>query len=444
MKKLKFLPNISYTIYVIFILFLLSHVCVAIETNESLDAAGRITVTDVVTDPSILMIGDVGMITFTVENTGSKNVVVSDAHLISKEITVLNSDIYKTGRTIGAGTKMKFSFTILADQPENIYYPAFYLNFKDAGSLRYNVPIKVEEPQLALSVAGIPESFTRGVSYKISLLIGNAKSVNMTGVTIIPSGNGIQCNRTSFFIGDIGPHAEKNIVFEIIPSVPTDMVFNVSYTCGMNTHHTSYTIPITLGIDKRAAEPILNNIVYASDSSGNKLSGDVSNAGLSDAYGVIVSVDNESENETEENPNHRYVIGTIESGDFSSFEITLPGNQGSVTLAISYKDSSGNLFTKKTAINMNQLSGGGSTNGFSGAPGGSGTLGSAQSSSSTGTSDRNNRVNPMNPLSNMGKGLNGLPVTELIYVIIGIIGIFIIWRLWKRKMKGKKIKFSFR
>ena len=92
-------------------------------TNETIDAAGRVTVTDVVIEPSVLMTGDVGLITFTVENTGTSNVAITDAQLISKEIVVLNSDVYKSSRTIGAGTRTKFTFTILANQPENIYYP---------------------------------------------------------------------------------------------------------------------------------------------------------------------------------------------------------------------------------------------------------------------------------------------------------------------------------
>ncbi|PKP51984.1 MAG: hypothetical protein CVT90_02840, partial [Candidatus Altiarchaeales archaeon HGW-Altiarchaeales-3] len=259
-------------IFFIILLLLVPCVCLGVETNESA-AAGKVTVTDVVIDPSVLMTGDVGMVTFTVENTGSSNVAISDAHLISKDITVLNSDIYLGSRTIGAGTTMKFTFTILANQPENIYYPAFYLNYKDAGSLRYNIPVRVEEPQLAISVAGIPETYSKGVTSKINIQLGNAKSVNMTGITVIPSGEGIQCNRTSFFIGDLGPHTEKSVAFEIIPSVTTNLNFNVSYTCGMNSHQTSYSIPVVLGTDKLAAEPILNNIEVTTGTSGSVLSG---------------------------------------------------------------------------------------------------------------------------------------------------------------------------
>jgi len=437
------------SLWIIVILSLLVMPCFGSESNESV-AAGKVTVTDVDIEPSVLMTGDVGIITFTVENTGDSNVVISDAQLVSKEITVLNSEIYKSSRTIGAGTDMKFTFTILANQPENIYYPALYLNYKDAGSLRYNVPVRVEEPQLAVAIAGLPQSFYKGVSSKITLQLGNAKSVNMTGITVVPSGDGIQCNRTSFFIGDLDPHAEKSVGFEIIPSVTTSMRFNISYTCGMNAHQTFYSVPINVGADKLAADPILNNIEITTETTGTKISGDISNAGLSDAYGVVISL--ESALGEDGNPNQKYAIGTISSGDFESFELIVPQGSSKVPVVIQYKDSSGNQFSKSISLDINQISGG-STSALSasGAPGGgfpsggipsggmpSGAPASGSAPSGSGGSAAGG-VNPMNPLSGVGNGLNGIPVTTILYGIGVLVILIIIWVIWRRRLKGRKI-----
>jgi len=433
---------------VLLVLVLCSVPVLGAETNASNDAAGRVTVTDVEIEPSVLMTGDVGLITFTVENTGSSNVVITDAQLISKDIVVLNSDVYKVSRTIGAGTKTKFSFSILANQPENIYYPAFYINYKDAGSLRYNVPIRIEEPYLAVSVSGIPEVFTKGVTTRLTLLLGNAKSVNMTGITVIPSGDGIQCNRTSAFIGDLPPHSEKAILFEITPSKATDLTFNISYTCGMNAHETSYTIPIPLGTDKLAADPLINNIEITSGTDGNTITGDVSNAGLSDAYGVVVAL--ESAAGESGNPNQKYVIGTITTGDFASFEITVPQNLKTVPLVILYKDSSGNQFTKNISIDIDRVNGGAGVgmNGASGAfPGGQSPPSGAPSGTSSGQaggSGPSGRTNPMNPLSSMGSGLSSLPITEILYGIGILFALVIIWKIWKKFTNGRKIRITFK
>jgi len=442
----------------VILLVLLVSLVSAEETNDTIDAAGKVTVTDVNIEPSVLMTGDVGTVKFTVENTDNdSNVVITDAQLISKEITVLNSDTYKVSRTIGAGTKTDFTFTILANQPENIYYPAFYINYRDAGSLRYNVPIRVEEPQLAISVSGIPETFTEGVTSKVYLLLGNAKSVNITGITILPSGTGIKVNRTSAFIGDLYPHNEKSIGFEITPSISTNLNFDINYTCGMNAHHTSYSLPINIGTDKLAADPVINNIELTSASNGLQISGDVSNAGIDDANGVIVSL--ESAAGENGNPNQKYVLGTITSGDYSSFDITVPNNLKEIPLVILYRDTSGNQLTKKVTINPEEINGGLSSGeasgpevsggmpsgGFPGNGGGappSGvTSGAARTSNGGGRSGAPGGVNPMNPLSGMGGGLN-LPITEiligagiLIVVILGLV-------LWRRRSKRNRVKVS--
>lgn len=111
----------GYLIGILFLLAISTQICMGAESNETIAAAGMVTVTNVVVDPSVLMTGDVGLVTFTVQNTGTSNVVITDAHLISNDVTVLNSEIYLTSRTIGAGTSMEFPFTILVNSPSQIF-----------------------------------------------------------------------------------------------------------------------------------------------------------------------------------------------------------------------------------------------------------------------------------------------------------------------------------
>ncbi len=212
----------------------------------------------------------------------------------------------------------------------------------------------------------------------------------------------------------------------------------------MNAHETSYTIEIPLGTDKLAADPLINNIEVTSGSDGNTIAGDVSNAGLSDAYGVVVAL--ESAADESGNPNQKYVIGTITSGDFSSFEITVPQNLKSVPLVILFKDSSGNQFSKNISIDTNQVNGGlGSViNGVSGGFPGGGSPPSGAPSGQSGSSGPSGRSNPMNPLSGMGSGMNSVPVMEILYGIGILLILVIIWKLWKRKTNGRKLKISFK
>ncbi len=222
----------------------------------------------------------------------------------------------------------------------------------------------------------------------------------------------------------------------------------------MNSHQTSYSVPITLGTDKLAAEPLINNIEVATESGQTTLSGDVSNAGISDAYGVVVAL--ESAAGENGNPNEKYAIGTISAGDYESFDLKIPSGSKIVPVVIQFKDASGNQFSKSLSLDMEKISGGTQGSAVSGTgmpegggpPGSGGAPSATQSGSSSGSkstgssTSRTGGVNPMNPLSGMGSGMSGLPIMEIIYGIIILIVVIVIWVLWKRKMKGRKISLN--
>lgn len=422
---------------IVILILLLSFTGITYADETAVNASGKVTVTDTVVNPEILIQGDVGLVTVTVKNTGSSNVVISNAELITKDLIVLNSDIYNSQRTIGGGTSMDFTFTIVANQPDGVYYPAFYLNYRDAGSLRYNIPIQVESPDISISGIQIPESYLSNVKNQVTLMLGNPKSVDMTGITITPRGEGIKSDQTSYFIGKLGAHNSTLNTFGIIPSIPTNLTFDVNYTCGMNTHYTSFTLPIRFGLNKLAADPILNNLEVTSDTTGRKLSGDVSNSGLQDALGVMVSLQNDTQ---QDNPNLNYVIGTIQSDDFSSFELTLPQSRDPlITLQIQYKDNSGNPFTKTIPVNLDQIS---PPSSYQRSSGGSGTGGAPSSSSGGGNRGGGGFGGSGNPVNNLGRGMNNIPVTEIAVAIGGLIVLIVGWRVWRKRTKGKKISIK--
>lgn len=429
------ITNSSLFYLLLVIILFISFTGVAFADDAAVNASGKVTVTDTMVNPEILIQGDVGLVTVTVKNTGNSNVVINDAGLITKELTVLNSETYNSQRTIGGGNSMDFTFTIVANQPDGIYYPAFYLDYRDAGSLRYNIPIRIESPDISISGLQIPDTYLGNVKNQITLMLGNPKSVDMTGITITPRGEGIKVDQTSFFIGKLGAHNSSVTSFAITPTVPTNLTFDVNYTCGMNSHYSSFTLPIRFGLNKLAADPILNNLEVTSDTTGRKLSGDVSNGGLSDAYGVIVSLQNETQ---QDNPNLNYVIGTVQSNDFSTFELTLPESRDPViNLQVEYKDASGNPFTKTIPVNLDQITPPTSNQRFSG----SGGYGGSPSGGTTGGSSRSGGGfgGPGNLFGSLGRGANTIPVTEIAVAIGGIIVLIVVWRIWRKRTKGKKI-----
>lgn len=390
------------------------------------DGSGNVAVTTYSVDPDILIRGDTALVTITVTNNGNSSVEITDGQLISKEITVLNHDTYNTMRRIAPGSSIDFTFTIVADRPDGIYYPVFYLNFPN-GSLKYTIPVRVEEAQLSLSAVNIPDPFVQGRSDDITLLIGNPKNVPITGVQITPAGEGMVFNQSSYFVGQINAHNSTRVQFRVTPAMAGDIVFNITYWSGINSHVTSLTIPVLFGEDKRAADPVISNVEITQNGGSGMISGDISNAGIEYAYALIVSL---ATPDADENPNSRYVIGTLEPDDFSSFELALPSGTGrEVPLRISFKDEDGNVYLKNTTINQAVLSQG------TGMPGtGSGGPGEMASRGSRGPGF----------MGNFGAGIGRIPVYEIGAGILVLVILILGYRYIRsrRKNGGFKIRIK--
>jgi uncharacterized protein YfaS (alpha-2-macroglobulin family) len=168
--------------------------------DESSDAAAQISVTDVAITPDVLLKGDTATVAVTVKNTGDDSVALSRATFSGTGIAVLNSQTYDAVGDIGPGTTKTFTFTIQATGSDGFYYPTFYLDYRDAGSLRYAVPIQVQNDEVEISVLDKPEVFTADKKETVKLLIGNPRENAVSGVTITPSGDGIESTQSSYFV----------------------------------------------------------------------------------------------------------------------------------------------------------------------------------------------------------------------------------------------------
>jgi hypothetical protein len=391
---------------VIVFLLLMALGGLAMADSASEAAAGQIMVSSISIEPEVFMQGDTGLITVEVKNNGNSAVAIHRAELDSEgDIDVLNYGSYETAGTVGAGNTQKYSFTIRADVPDGIYYPKFYLDFRDAGSYRYNVPIKVKDTGLAVTVKDLPDSFSSGKKDTITLIIGNPRENTVNGVTVVPAGNGIDTNPKSIFIGTLEPDQSREVTFQVTPESPADLTFNVEFRNGVNSHISSITVPLLFGEDKTRAEPVVNNIEVSGAGGAWTVSGDVTNAGLEDVKSMTVTVGSPA---VPADPNPVYVIGSLEPDDFSSFEVTFRATGTSVPLVLSYKDADGNVYRESVEINLKSTA--------SSATGGAATGGNIPSG--------NNR----NPMGGIGSGFSKVPFTEIIGGIIIIVLALIAWR----------------
>ena len=393
------------------LLLLLLSAIVGGATAADASAEEQIAVTSVSVNPDTLMRGDTGTVTVEIKNTGETGVAISRAELYPNGISVLNDKTYNSVGTIGPGNTMSFTFTVRADAADGIYYPTFYLDIRNGGSVRYSVPVTVESTEIQVNVVDAPETFPVDGKDTITLSVGNPREGSVNGITITPSGEGVRNTRTAVFLGALASDEEKNASFEITASRSTELTFDVSYRNGINEHHTILTVPIEIGERAVAPDMVVNNIEIARGGSAITLTGDVTNAGLKDAYSVKVTVDDPA---TPTDPYPVYVVGGLEPDDFSSFEVTCNAEgASSIPLVVEYRDQDGRTFTETVTVSLNSASqasqaGAGSTmpSGMTGGPqGGRGGMGMS-----------------------FGGGFSQIPAMEILLVVIGGVAVVVGWR----------------
>jgi uncharacterized repeat protein (TIGR01451 family) len=365
-------------------------------------------VSKITVDPSVLMVGDKGTITVTVQNTGTEAVPVARATLFTDGVVLLNTGAYDTGLSLGPANSRDFTFQVQATGTGGLYQPRFYLDFQGAGSLNSYIPLQIDSTGLQVSVASVPDFFATGRSDQVTLRVGNPREDNLTGIIITPSGEGIRTIQSNYFVGDLGPGATTSVVFDVIPSQTTTLAFHTSYRNGINPHSTDTVVPILIDNSRRSADLVINNVKLTSSGGSSELDGDITNGGVDDAQAVIVSVQSPA---TPVDPYPSYVVGNLNVGDFSSFTLTFSGQAlTTVPVLVQWKDSDGNSYQDTVEVNLRTAGPGGST----------GSAGSAAAAAARGGGGGGF-------LFGGGRGVQ-LPITEIIIVIIIAIAGIVAWR----------------
>lgn len=351
---------------------------------SAMTSTAEISISSYTIEPSYLFSGDNGKLTINIQNTGDTSIDIYSAQLDpptgNAGFKILNDQIYDSVGAIGPGDTRMFTFTFRADCADGIYYPKFYLDLGDDGCFREYIPVEVKSNELTVTISGTPDSFNKGVQSAVNITVGNPRQGTVNGVRVTPVGEGISVTPRTAFIGSLAADASKEVRFEITPENEANVTFLVSYRNGMNDHDTSVTLPIQFSDDKLSAEPVLNNVEVTNNGQYSTVSGDITNAGLTNAYSITVTVGSPA---TPVDPNKIYVLGELEPDDFSSFEVTYTTTGTKVPVVVTFKDTDGNSLTRtfevtQAAGGMASMQGSGSSSstassaggGSSGAPGG--------------------------------------------------------------------------
>jgi len=331
-------------------LFILA-LCAALAlASPAAAATADIAVVSSSLDPPVMMSGDTGTLTIVVQNNGADPVAIQSARLYGKGV-VPTTDPYLAVGEIGGGNTRSFTFTVRADAGEGTFYPTFILDFRDGGSLRYPVLIQVEDTPLSISMVKKPDAFSEGRTAGITLMVGNPRPNAVSGVQVVPEGTGFSVTPTSGFVGGLEPDASGTVTFNLTPETETDVTFRVVWRNGINTHTTDLVLPVTFGEDKKRANPVITNVEVTPISGGYRIVGDVMNAGLESARSVMIAPASPA---IPIDPFRVYVVGTLDSDDISSFEVTLRVDAAveDVPLIVEYRDDDGNLYTSTRTVGL--------------------------------------------------------------------------------------------
>ena len=212
------------------------------------------------------------------------------ATVASNEFDLLNADTYTSVGTLEAGSTRDLTFSLRADAGNGVYYPEVQIDLGDAGSIRYAVPIRIDNSGIQASIEDAPGSYMKGQQNEVTVAVFNPRQNTVNGVTVTAAGTNLTVSDTAGFIGALAADQSRNVSFQVTPQDSTTLTLAVSYRNGLTDHSTVLTVPMTVGDRSTAADPVVNGIEVTNSGGTYTLSGDVTNAGINDARGVVVTV----------------------------------------------------------------------------------------------------------------------------------------------------------
>jgi hypothetical protein len=398
-------------------------------SGSTTTASAQVVIENTTLNPGSFFTGDTGTLTVKVTNKGTSSVRIVKALVSSNEFDYLNSETYTTVGTLDAGASRELTFTLKARATAGMYYPEVQIDMGDSGSIRYAVPIRIDNSEIQVSVVDAADTYMKGQKNPVTVAVFNPRQSAVNGVTVSASGTDLTVSDTAGFIGALAADQSRNVTFKIVPQNSTEMSLTVSYRNGLTEHTTVLSIPVTVGDRSTVADPVVSDIEVASSGGTYTMTGDVTNAGIDDARVVVVTVGSPG---TPVDPNKNYVVGSLEADDFASFELTFTAtaNAKTVPLLIQYKDDDGNSYEKSIDVTISSGGVGGAN-----ASAGSSSGGSSSASGLSGMSGP-----PSGGPGGMGGGIFGmmgggggsgassLPLVPIAGAIIALVVLGVAWK----------------
>jgi hypothetical protein len=346
--------------------------------TSATDAAALVYVSGYDLNPQVFYPYEKGTITVHVTNAANASVGISQPDLIDPHVHVLNHEAFSTMTNLGPGATVDYSFLVTVDPPDGTYFPLFTVSPKIGNAIHSTLNLKVDSTDIRASISKKPDAFSVSKTDTVNLSLVNPRDGEVSDVLVIPEGNGGNVSPSESYIGTLGAGSVVQVPFQVTPDRDGSVTFHITFNNGDNKHTAEVVLPVTIGTDKTAAVPIINNIAVTVQGSGYHLTGDVTNAGIKDAKSLILTV-NAPAKAVEPYP--EYAVGSLASDDFSSFELDFSATDlSAVPLRIQWKDADGNGFSSVTVLDLRTLTSGSSTTGTRSSSSASGSGAAAGSS----------------------------------------------------------------
>jgi hypothetical protein len=325
---------------------------VSASNNDNTGGSSYVYVSSVSTDPDVLYPYERGTISITLTNNGNSSVGVSHPNLLatSNDISIVNEDKWQTMTYIGSGNSLTYTFEITVNGMDSTYFALFTVETKGGENLHYPLTLKVDSEDLHAAISSKPETFTLNSEATINLSLINPRDGAIKSVYITTKDSGSDISPAMTFVSSIAANGVVEVPFTITPHKATNITFDISYQNGDVKRQVSVTLPINPGNAKDAAVPTINNLGLTSQGTTYDLSGDITNTGVSDANGVVVTVDSPAKG-TGTYP--EYAVGSLASDDSSSFEVTFTSTDlSSIPLIIHWKDTFGTDYSVTKILDL--------------------------------------------------------------------------------------------
>ena len=406
-------------------------------STSAQDAAALVYISNVTMDPPVFYPYEQGTIYVTLTNSGTSSVGLENADILDNKVNIINKNSWNAVSYIGAGSTLTYSFQVTIDPPDGTYFPLFSVNTVSAGSINYPFVIKVDSTDINAYISQKPDTFSRSIAGTVNLTIVNPRAGSIRNIQIIPSGNGIVSSPTQKYITSLDGRSFIEVPFSITADQESPVTFHISYLNGEVPHSLDVILPITFGNDKTAAVPVVNNVILTSKGSYYEITGDVTNTGITDAKGLLVTVDSPA---TGTGTYPQYAIGSLAADDSGSFDLTFTCRDlSSVPLVMKWKDANGNDLSTTKVLDLSSTSGSGTTGTASSSAGTK--TGTTTGISAIGTGGPSGMGGPGGSTSLFGISSNGAGISSFYPVIAGgiilVVGI-VLWK--KRKWLSLKLK----